>query len=53
MVEPEVPRLMAPPLEKNVIKDDIIPLLKQKAMYEQRKEEVEAFNKVIWVSMLC
>lgn len=45
MVEPEVPRLMAPPLEKNVIKDDIIPLLKQKAMYEQRKEEVEAFNK--------
>lgn len=48
MVKPEVPRLMAPPLERNVVLDEILPLLKQKAMYEQRKEEVEAFNKVIW-----
>ncbi|XP_042871766.1 indole-3-acetaldehyde oxidase-like [Penaeus japonicus] len=45
MVKPEVPRLMAPPLERNVVLDEILPLLKQKAMYEQRKEEVEAFNK--------
>lgn len=44
MVEPEVPRLLIPPHKANVLKDDILPLLKQKAMIEQRKEEIVVFN---------
>lgn len=45
MVPPEVPRLMIPPHIKNTAKDIILPLLEQKSMYQQRKEEVEIFNK--------
>lgn len=52
MVPPEVPRLMIPPHVKNVVNDDILPLLKQKSMYQQRKEDVEIFNKV-QVSLSC
>ncbi|KAK7027383.1 hypothetical protein SK128_013597 [Halocaridina rubra] len=44
MVLPAVPRLMVPPHKRNVVKDDILPLLKQKAMYLQRKEEISTFN---------
>ncbi|KAG7171465.1 Indole-3-acetaldehyde oxidase-like [Homarus americanus] len=44
MVPPAVPRLMASPQERNVVKEDILPLLKQKAMYSQRVEEIKIFN---------
>ncbi|KAK4312005.1 hypothetical protein Pmani_016533 [Petrolisthes manimaculis] len=45
MVPPGVPRLLIPPHTRNVVADDIIPLLMQKAMYTQRKEEVRLFNR--------
>lgn len=35
-----------PPVEKNVFKDDILPLLKTSADFENRKLEVAAFNAV-------
>ncbi|XP_068235894.1 uncharacterized protein [Palaemon carinicauda] len=44
MAPPNVPRFLAPPLEKNVVVDDILPLLKEKANYEERKTNVEEFN---------
>lgn len=35
-----------PPVDKNVFKDDILPLLKTSADLENRKLEVAAFNNV-------
>lgn len=46
MVPPGVARLLVPPHERNVVAEDIIPLLLQKAMFTQRKEEVSLFNRV-------
>ena len=46
MVPPEVPRLMIPPLKNNIVVDEIIPLLKEKSQYQQRKEEIFIFNRV-------
>ncbi|KAK7068648.1 hypothetical protein SK128_018895, partial [Halocaridina rubra] len=45
LVPEQVPRLWAPPHEKNVVKEDILPLLKEKSSLTQRKQEVENFNK--------
>ncbi|XP_068204134.1 uncharacterized protein [Palaemon carinicauda] len=45
MVVPGVPRLTIPPHKANVLVDNILPLLKEKAHYEERKEEVSIFNK--------
>ncbi|XP_045620965.1 LOW QUALITY PROTEIN: uncharacterized protein [Procambarus clarkii] len=44
MVAPDVARLMTPPHVRNVVKDDILPQLMQKSMYEQRQEEIQIFN---------
>ncbi|XP_064107764.1 uncharacterized protein LOC135216406 [Macrobrachium nipponense] len=45
MVAPGVPRFGIPPHKANILVDDIMPLLKEKAQYERRKEEVAIFNK--------
>ncbi|KAK7021794.1 hypothetical protein SK128_010783, partial [Halocaridina rubra] len=44
MAPPSVPRLRSAPLEKNVFADKILPLLKEKSSYKQRKQEIGAFN---------
>nr|XP_053649189.1 uncharacterized protein LOC128700182 isoform X1 [Cherax quadricarinatus]XP_053649190.1 uncharacterized protein LOC128700182 isoform X1 [Cherax quadricarinatus]XP_053649191.1 uncharacterized protein LOC128700182 isoform X1 [Cherax quadricarinatus]XP_053649192.1 uncharacterized protein LOC128700182 isoform X1 [Cherax quadricarinatus] len=44
MVAPNVPRLLTPPHARNVVNDDILPLLIQKSMYQERKEEIKIFN---------
>lgn len=46
MVPANVPRLLCPPVESNVIKDEVLPLLKDKAAYHERMIEVEQYNKV-------
>ncbi|KAK7070442.1 hypothetical protein SK128_014344 [Halocaridina rubra] len=45
LVPANVPRLNVPPHDKNVVQEDILPLLKEKASILQRKGEVEEFNK--------
>ncbi|XP_064098256.1 uncharacterized protein LOC135209209 [Macrobrachium nipponense] len=45
MAPPNVFRFLAPPLDKNVVAEDILPLLKEKANYDERKSSVEEFNK--------
>ncbi|KAK4325143.1 hypothetical protein Pmani_004297 [Petrolisthes manimaculis] len=44
MVPANVPRLYCPAVERNVVKEDIIPLLKVKAAYHERMIEVEQYN---------
>lgn len=46
MVPANVPRLLCPEVERNVIKDDVLPLLKVKAAYHERMVEVEQYNQV-------
>lgn len=44
MVPPQVPRMKIPPHERNVVKEDILPLLMKKASVVQRQQEVDTFN---------
>lgn len=45
MVAPGVPRMFVPPHQKNVVKDEILPLLTTQASIVQRQREVDDFNK--------
>nr|BAS67018.1 aldehyde oxidase [Penaeus japonicus]BBC28100.1 aldehyde oxidase [Penaeus japonicus] len=45
MVPPQVPRLLAPPHERNVVKEDIMPMLLQEAEVHARMAAVADFNR--------
>lgn len=46
MAPANVPRLLCPAIERNVIKDEVLPLLKVKTAYHERMIEVEQYNQV-------
>ncbi|KAK7081739.1 hypothetical protein SK128_005861 [Halocaridina rubra] len=45
MIQPNMKRFVLPPHERNVVMEDILPLLKEKSSLVERKKQVEDFNK--------